>query len=215
VIVPLANDFRLTNTSAVNANSNLVKTVNCLQLPGPSQGTSYADAIDIAGQYLQANGRPNAQDVIVFLSDGEANYGPVYHSATPTITAASEAADTYRATPCHQAITSARNATNAGAWVYTIAYAVGSSPATSTQCAGWTNASGCDTVGQVTQFATSAACLEVPAITAFTTMQNMASDSSKFFFNPTPGDLTAYFSAVAASISTPRLVNIPGPDNAP
>jgi Flp pilus assembly protein TadG len=216
VIVPLANDWRTSDTApTLNAASKLVSTVACLKAASSNtNGTSYADAIEKAATYLAANGRPNAQDVIVFLSDGEANYGPVYHSAAGgTITAASEAADPYRTTPCHQAINSARGATNAGAWVYTIAYAVGDA-SSSPLCDGW-KTPGCDTVGQTTQFSTSATCTEVPSISAFSTMQNMASDGGKFFYNPTASALTAYFQAVAQSITTPRLVFVSGPDGAP
>jgi Flp pilus assembly protein TadG len=215
VIVPLANDFRATDTSpTLNAASNLVKTVACLKpASSNSNGTSYADAIDIASQYLAANGRPNAQDVIVFLSDGEANYGPVYHSAAAgTITLASEQADPYRTTPCHQAINSSRTATNAGDWVYTIAYDAGTS-SSSPSCLGWTNTSSCDAVATTAQFNTCG--VEQPVISAFTTMLNMASDSGKFFFNPSPSSLTAYFQAVAQSITTPRLIFVNGPDNSP
>lgn len=219
VITPLSNDFRTSNASGLNPNSNIVKLMNggtgCangLQLPTDPEGTTYADAIEIAQQYLAANGRPNAQDVIVFLSDGEANYGPVYHSNSGgTITAASETADTYRTTPCHQAINSSRNATNSGDWIYTIAYAVGDS-SNSPACTGWKNG-GSSCVAVVTQFSGSCVQNENPAITAFATMQNMASDGGKFFFDPTADSLVAYFQAVAASISTPRIVFIPGPDN--
>jgi hypothetical protein len=66
-----------------------------------------------------------------------------------------------------------------------------------------------------TQFSGSCVQNENPSITAFSAMQNMASDSGKFFYNPTASALTAYFQAVAQSITTPRLVFISGPDGSP
>lgn len=53
--------------------------------------------------------------MIVLLSDGAANTGPLYYPATSP----------YLVTPCHQGIVSAQAATIAGSTVYSIGYDVG------------------------------------------------------------------------------------------
>ncbi len=99
------------------------------------------------------------QNVIILLSDGDANYGGV-------------------SSPCHAGVTAAHAAAGTGTWVYSIAYGAGSS--------GCTNDTG---------------------ITPLQTMQQIASDNSKFYNQPTAGDLTTIFKQVAISLTTTRLVN--------
>ncbi len=76
-LVPLSNDFKL--NGVINNASNLVQTVNCM-VPGGS--THYSLAIQAAQAELNANGRANVQDVIVFLTDGAANTGPHFYGST-------------------------------------------------------------------------------------------------------------------------------------
>ena len=71
VISPMSTDYAKDGT--VDPSSDLVSTINCVVGGG---GTSYATALEAAQAELDAHGRPNVQDVIVFLSDGAANYGP-------------------------------------------------------------------------------------------------------------------------------------------
>jgi len=110
VIVPLSSDYK-TSAGALNTSSNLVSTINCVQGGGR---TSYANAIEAAQAELDAHGRADAQDVIVFLSDGAANTGPTYYSTSSP----------YRTKPCHQGVTSAGYSKAAGAIVYSIGYAL-------------------------------------------------------------------------------------------
>ncbi len=91
-IVPLSSDFM--SNGQLNQNSNLVKTINCVQA---NDRTAYANALEAAQAELDANGRSNAPDIIVFLSDGAANIGPTYY---PT-------SSPYRMQPCHQGVWSA------------------------------------------------------------------------------------------------------------
>ena len=49
-----------------------MSTVNCIKEGGT---TVFAAAIDKARTTLAANHDPEAQDVIIFMTDGEANYG--------------------------------------------------------------------------------------------------------------------------------------------
>lgn len=111
-VVPLSSDYKAYG-GGLNASSNLVSTINCLQ---PSGTTHYAVAIDKAQQYLVANGRANIQNVIIFLTDGAANTAP-HIPAYP-------AGHIYRTRPCYTGKVAGQNATAAGTWVYTIGYDV-------------------------------------------------------------------------------------------
>ena len=57
----------------LNSSSPLVSTLACIQAAG---STSYSMAIDEAQHELDAHGRPDVQDVIVFFTDGGANTRP-------------------------------------------------------------------------------------------------------------------------------------------
>ncbi len=191
VVVGLSTDYKSSATSPLNTSSTLYKTVHCTRAGG---STAYATAIDQAQAVLSANHDPNAQDVIVFFTDGEANYGewPKGNSSP------------YRTQPCHQAITSAAAAKNAGTWVYTIEY---DSNAANVYCEGWKSSGSqggrsCN-VGKGIQFP----CNEVPAITARSTLQQMASDATKFYEEPNPGSLTTIFQDIAQDIGEARLVD--------
>ena len=96
VIVPLSNDFRLDDSAPLNNSSNIVQTINCLDTNG---GTAYTTALDQAQAALDAQGRPDAQDVIIFFTDGEANDGPWYYGNNSA----------YRKQPCDSAISSAQS----------------------------------------------------------------------------------------------------------
>ena len=98
---------------------------------------------------------------------------------------------------CHEAITAAAAATAAGTWVYSIAYGASTSPTPGS----------CST--------------DSPAISACQTMQQIASDSGKFFSDTTGGktgctsaahsvsELVSVFQTIAYSLVPPRLL----PDN--
>ncbi len=113
-LVGLSSDY-------LNASSSFAQTLSCL----PSVGrTAYADAIDSAQKELATNGRPGVQKVMIFLSDGAANYGGTWHPASSP----------YRTNPCHQGITSSNLAKNAGTTVYTIGYDLNGSGTDPEQC---------------------------------------------------------------------------------
>jgi putative Flp pilus-assembly TadE/G-like protein len=107
-IVPLSKDYRLTNGS-LNSGSDLVKTVNCVKGAGV---TAYANAIESAQAELDKSGRPEVQDVIIFMSDGAANTGPSWASSS------------YRTTPCRQGVKSSGYSKTKGTIVYSIGYAL-------------------------------------------------------------------------------------------
>src|SRR5207237_3833314 len=90
-------------------NSVLVKTIDCMQA---NDRTAYANAIEAAQTELQTHGRPDAPDVIVFMSDGAANIGPTYYATSSP----------YRMQPCHQGVWSAANVKSSGTLIYSIGY---------------------------------------------------------------------------------------------
>ncbi len=196
-VVPLSNDYKRADGS-LNTSSSLVATVNCLKAQGT---TATAPGIDKAKQILAANHDPAAQDVIIFLTDGEANYGPCTDSNNDQT--CENNSSPYRTKPCHQAASSGQAATAAGVVVYAIAYDTGS-----VQCWGW-RSTGTGTDGKTCnkkngfQFR----CAEQPAMTAAQMVQQIASDSSKFFNQPNPGDLTETFKTIAVDLTGPTLVD--------
>jgi Putative Flp pilus-assembly TadE/G-like/von Willebrand factor type A domain len=192
-VVPLSSNYRTSATGPLNTSSALVQTVNCLQAPG-GHGTSFATAIEQAQAELAKDGTPKAQNVIILLSDGDANYGPVYYDNPPK----SPETSPYRTQPCHQAINSAHTETAAGTWVYAIAYDTNSNSA-DPYCYGWTKSDPAQTTSKFTAH-------EAPLITGISTMQQIASDPTKYYYDPTPGDLTVTFQTIATSLTTPILV---------
>jgi hypothetical protein len=130
-IVALTNDYRTSNTSALNTSSHLVIAAGggCskgIGAPG-GQGTFYAGVIDAAQAQLVASTRPNTKNVMILLSDGDAGASPSQMAGSTT---------KYPTTQqCHQAITSAQNAAAAtpnGTIVYAVAYGASASSGCST-----------------------------------------------------------------------------------
>lgn len=128
VIAPLASDYKPSAFGALaGATSNMVKAVDwgdgnsCgsgsygAENPG-GQGSYFAGVISSAQAALVSGGRANVQNVIIFVSDGDANK----YTGGPN-------------NPCHQAITAGQAATTAGTWVYSVAY--GASTSSSSTCA--------------------------------------------------------------------------------
>lgn len=184
-IVGLNSNYRTSNGSTtLNSSSPLVQAAQgssgCkgIQAPG-GEGTYYADAITAGQAALVANGSANAQNVLIFLSDGDASA-----ATAPTAKAKNQ---------CHEGIAAAQAATSAGTWVYSIAYAANTS-----------SSSSCST--------------DSPRISACSTMQLIASDSTKFF-SDTQGasngcasgaqsvaELVSVFQSISYSLVPPRLL---------
>ncbi len=205
VVVPLRTDFRTSDTGPLNSSSPLVQAVSG-SCPTTGGITSYTTAIQYAENELVAHGRPDAQDVIIFFTDGEANYGPYYLGNN----------DPQRTTPCGSALDLATTLKAgappageppkvvAGTWVYTILYTTPSAQ----RCKGWSSAhqgsTNCN-VGQDTQFP----CDEQPApVTASETLRQMASVGSDGVsrFYTSQNDLTQIFRRVAIDLSGTRLL---------
>jgi hypothetical protein len=181
VLVPLSSDYSV--NGAPNKNSALVQTIACVQANG---NTAYANAIDAAQAELVKDGRPGTTKIIVLLSDGAANTGPLYYPANSP----------YLLTPCHQGITSSQLAHAAGTSVYSIGYDVGH-----------------DICQKEIKGPPVSRTAESPAITGGQALQGIASDPTQFYNQPNAAELNTIFSAVANDIlhGSSRLID----DNTP
>jgi hypothetical protein len=187
--IPLSSDYRISDatTTPLNTASDLVIAAGAGCSPGiqavGGYGTYYADAITAAQTALAGAGRPNAQNVIILLSDGGANASS---SDMPTAKKTNQ---------CHEAITAAATAAAAGTWVYSVAY------------------------GSSTTITGGDCTTDTPAISSCSTMQQIASDATKFFVDPSGGsppcsspdnpsisDLNSAFKQIGIEATTARLL---------
>jgi Putative Flp pilus-assembly TadE/G-like/von Willebrand factor type A domain len=175
-VAPLRNDYKSAPGAPLNSSSRLVSTVNCLEGGGV---TSYANALEAAQKELETRGRSDAQDVIVFLSDGAANYGPTYYSSSSP----------YRRQPCRQGVTSAAAIKAKGTLVYSIGYDLDALD-------GGANVCRLQSTGQ----------LESPAISAYEALSQIASGPDEFFNQPGAGELETIYSKIAGDLSGARLI---------
>jgi hypothetical protein len=161
----------------LNTSSRLVSTINCQRGGGT---TAYANAIEHAqAELTSSRGRSGVQNVIIMFSDGAANTGPTYYpSSSP-----------YRRQPCRQGVTSASASKAAGTLFYTIGYDLDALGGGANRCQnGVTGA------------------LESPSITAYSALQQMASNIETFYNQPNPGDLTRIYTEIAAEIGGTRII---------
>jgi len=123
-IIPFSSNYRTSDSATtLNSSADLVIAVgggSCSGMKAPGgQGTFYAGVIDAAQAALVANARTNTKNVMIILSDGDAN------------ASASQMSNTNSPYPqtqqCHQAITEAQKAATAGTIVYSVAYGATSS----------------------------------------------------------------------------------------
>jgi hypothetical protein len=178
VIVPLASDYLV--KGALNPASDLVSTINCVKAAG---FTAYANALDAAQTELVAHGRAGVAKVIVFLSDGAANTGPLYYPASSP----------YLTEPCHQGIASAHTIAASGTIVFSIGYDLEHDRCQS------------ETLAQ----ARSPEHGPPVPYTAAVAMPQIASSPGNFYNKPTPGQLNTIFTSIASDIlqGSSRLVD--------
>ncbi len=203
LFVPLSNDYKTSATSPLVPGSQLVSTINCIKEGGT---TVFAAAIDKARTTLAASHDPEAQDVIIFMTDGEANYGAC---ATPNSSGVcSNNTSPYRTKPCGQAVASARAASDTGVWVFAIAY---DTPGAG--CLGWkSTGTGLGGASCATKAGIQFVCPESPAITADAALRGISYDPldpthPRFYSSPDPGSLTSLFKSVAAELTEGRLLD--------
>ena len=177
VVAPLETNYRSGN--GLNPSSQLVSTINCVRGGGV---TAYALALEKAQAELDANGRSDVQDVIVFFSDGAANYGPTYSPYT--------ASSPYRAAPCRQGVNSAAAIKSRGTLIFSIGYDLNAENGGANVCK---NANGNN---------------ESPSISAYSALQQIASTGPDQYFydQPTSGQLNTIYTKIAASITGARLI---------
>ncbi len=189
-VVPFDSDYRSSDTtSSLNTSSDLVLAAygssSCpegVDVEG-GEGTFYAGVITSAQSLLETeqSARPNSQNVMILLSDGDAG------TSSRDLTGYSSSQQ------CHQAITAAQDAADAGTRVYAVAYGAESS--------------GCSTDTD-------------PSITPCETMQQIASSPEYFFsdYTATGGDnscvssarpttnLDEIFAEIAGDLTVARLI---------
>jgi len=180
LVVPLTGSYQ--KNGVLDHSSPLVSTIDCLHAGG---STSYANAIDAAQAELVADGRPGALHYIVFFTDGAANTGPTYYPANSP----------YRTQPCHQGVTSAGLAKKAGTTVFSIGYTLQGAGGSSNACVVYPSPTNANNAKP-----------EVPSITAYSALQQIASRPDTFFDNESVSGLDAVFAAVATAITGPRLI---------
>jgi Putative Flp pilus-assembly TadE/G-like len=143
--------------------------------------TSYANALASAQSELERNGRPDVKDVIVFLSDGAANIGPTYY----------DPGSEQRMQPCRRGVTVAQMIAAKGTLVYSIGYDLNALGGDANRCTSWAGAD------------------EAPPITAYSALEQIASERSNFYDKPDAGELNTIFTKIAADIAKPAARLLP------
>jgi Flp pilus assembly protein TadG len=153
--------------------------------------TYFAGALFTAQEYLSNNARSNATNVIILLSDGDANGGTM---SAPRSQLNSNGSYPSSTDECRQAVDVASAAKAAGTRIYTVGYGVASN--------------GCETDSG-------------DGLTACKTLQQIASSNTNFFvdtssvtcsgatsvtMNGKTNTLSAIFTAIAGDLTLPRLL---------
>lgn len=179
--------------------------------------TSYSEALRQSQAELDAHGRPNVQDVIVFLTDGEANIGSIYGVNDANYPPGNVDDEQ----PCKSAKDVATSIKDEGTIIYSIGYALG----TNTKCTGggwtWINAVKnkfgvitkpahyCDPATDTVTCKHSASDHdESPVLYSDDVVEAIASPGN-FYNKPSAGQLNTIFTAIATDIGsgTSRLVD--------
>ena len=211
-IVNFSSDYRSSDTATtLNGSSNIVDAVGgksgCsgMQAIG-GVGTYFAQAVQAAQASLVAvqTANPNTQNVLIVLSDGDAN------ATSSNMPGANTTSATYPSVfyQCHEAIGTAQAASAAGILVYSVAYGAATSGGCTTD----------NTKPPACSSRVTTNCLPAPTaahpITPCQTMQQMAtSPASTYFFSDSPGctgrgvaNLNQIFTDIAGDLTVSRLV---------
>lgn len=137
LILGFQNNYRTSDSSSLNQGSDLFKSVGAgvgtgrnacgAQTPG-GEGTFYAGVIVAAQDYLTANARTGAQNVIIFLSDGDATasaaqMGGSTKQVGTTASLGGMKNSLFQPTAeCTQAVNAANWAKSLGTQIYSISY---------------------------------------------------------------------------------------------
>ncbi len=188
----------------LNPASGLVQTLGCIKAAG---STSYSMAIDEAAHELQAHGRADVQDVIVFFTDGGANTTPggyatgYWADSTP-----------WPNRPCGAGVEASRRLPT-DTVVYTIGYDLGNQNANSQRCQKPTAAGHQDTSGSAQkEVCQTWGCSPEEALKAIASSPPGTDDN--FYYTADSEALRSLFARVAGDVLTnaARLVDTNRPD---
>ena len=193
VVVPLSSDYKTSDTaSTLNSSSDLVKCAESMTAPG-GFGTFYADAINAAQSNLVANARTGARNVIIIMTDFEANATAANMVQQGGVSTATN--------ECKTAITAAQNAAKAGTWVYTVSYGTSATGGCTTDTGNYANS--CWVAAQMAN---------IPGTTA----GSYVNDPTKFYSDNASGcastahpsitAIKAIFDNIDYSLTTPRML---------
>jgi hypothetical protein len=189
----LSQDYK--NATGINPSSNLVQEINCLLraddwVYSTSQGgaasgnhTNLGDSLDSARAMLSTYGRATVPDVIIFMTDGQANQPSSMQ-------------------PCGYFNAKATTAKNAGQTIFTIAYGLDSPPVTcaSSDSAAFRNKPA------TTNLALAATSSDDQWPGTCNPLENK--DGDHYFCTPATADLEPVFRQVAAAaIETAHLID--------
>ena len=218
LVVPLSYDYRYSDTTnALTGGTHLVNAVGagtngCGVGTDPDQNTFYAGVITAAQQYLTANHTSGTQDVMILLSDGDANTTGcnIDHQGVDvglcgavTETAGPSAGSVY---PPNSACT---QAVAAATWAKGVAQSDGTSTKIYSVSYG-SETTGCtsgETAPYTTPCATMQAIASTPLSEYFYSVPNAAQAGGTVCGNAAPiTQLSQVFTAIGQSLSTGRLV---------
>lgn len=216
-VVPLVSNYRASNsttgtnplligTSVSTTSPSIVNAVGgnsyfggnrCAGMAATSSGlTFYAGSLFAAWRYLSASSRTNTQNVIVLLSDGDANGADMIGSSLNDSTkrTAKYPRGTYPSSykQCQQGIDVATAAKAAGTRIYTVGYAV--------QSGGCSSDSGLNACSVLRSMATSDANFFVD------TSSIKCPGATSVVMDGKTNSLSAIFTAIVGDLTLPRLV---------
>jgi Flp pilus assembly protein TadG len=193
----------------INPASTLVQRLGCAQAAG---STHYAAALEEAKWELGNGGRPTAQDIIIFLSDGGANTMP------PNIPSGDLMVN-YQQKPCGAGVAMANGMkgpqANPSTIIYTIGYDLdGANPGVNEPCrkpdpttGHQNNSIGVETGCGLppSGWGSAAGCTSLDALKAMATDPDGTGPVQPYFYNqPTPTDLSQIFAQIALDLSASR-----------
>ena len=213
-ITPFLSDYRLSDkATTLNSSSNIVKAAgganSCGSMLTPNYagqiGTYYAGAIYAAQAALTAQhaANPGSQNVIIILSDGDANV-PQSSNSNTNMPSPATSSGTYPSWngQCGQGVTAAQYATAQGTRVYSVAYGSPQSGcSTDVNTGAYPNISPCQTMSDM------ASAQQY----FFSDYKQTGSNSTCFSTQQPVTSLSQIFTQIASDLSVGRLI----PDNTP
>jgi hypothetical protein len=193
VVVPLSSDYKTSDTaSTLNSSSDLVKCAESMAAPG-GFGTFYADAINVGQSYLAANARTGARNVIIIMTDFEAN--------ATTANMVEQGGVSTATNECKTAITAAQNAASAGTWVYTVSYGTSATGGCTTDTGSYANS--CWVASQMANMpgTTAGSYVNEPRLFYADNASGCSSSS-----HPSITAIKAIFQNIDYSLTTPRML---------